>query len=530
MKFFGTLKLDIDIYKNVRLVKLSKSASQSSIQIIRDAEDLLLEYRDKFSSLFKVLFDIQDEESRNLRLVEHYIQFIEVLKKDRGLKDLEELQNSLIEIQRRLKSLINTDILYDHRFDELLNNFKDILKKYTSELEDVMVENLTFISGALYFKNINGTFPTNGVVVAPGTGRDYKQYEPLIYRLVMEEYAVLVFNLPSQGSEGNWRVGLMSTYIYKCVRYLRSRRIKKVGVIGHSIGAVATVYALGGYNEQLENYTIEEVTKYIKAIKLISGEISRIGKEQLDIAKAIALLSDLYKGTEAYDTFKQQILEGVKATRFQDVSPGNIGSIDCAVLLSTPESLQDAKMLPKFCYSMSERNLQIFLNGLLMVDKLCDFVLKRRPAVDFKSQSAFKDFKQLQLAALKIKRSEFPDFLKYINDVVNPFDFMSLLDYFSKYSDFIRHYTQGLIKDVPKLFLYGKKDSINKPFIKKGTLEKAYHTMIGTSSKSISYEEIGHHMMHWDWGLRRRVYVVKSPQVLKDIINFVKSNIGSSSF
>ena len=545
-KFFGNLHQDIDIYKKMKL-KVSeesiesekKSNLEKEISLLKqdnisenrlkeiesNAIKLLGWYKRTLRLLFKSLWDIQEQEARSIALIKHYIKLLKMLKKHRNLKEFDELYKNLLDIGAKIRQYIKRDFKEQEYIGNAFEEFRNKVAIIKNNLEGIEREPLGFLNGELYVKKVNGQYPRKGIIVVPGTSRYYNQYEPLIFRLALEGYCVCAFELPSQGSEGAFRVGLMSTYIYACVRHLRSKGAKEVGVVGHSIGAIATLFALGGYNEKLENYIINEASKYIKSLKATLGNVGKLSEkdlERIDVNKEATLLKSLDKGVQDYEDMKRNIVDAIKETRFADVSPGKIGRIGAVVLLAPPESIQGAKTLPKSFYSLSHENMQLILNLSLVFDKFVDFVLRRHAAIDFKLPSLSKKYEQMELVALKVKKSEFNDFLRYVQECENPFDFASLLDYLSKRSDFIRYYTQKFIKDTPKLFLYGDLDPLLKPFIKKGTLEKTYNIMIGATSFVQSYAGIGHAMMHWDWGFRNRSYIVTSPNIQMDTVHFFK--------
>ena len=131
------------------------------------------------------------------------------------------------------------------------------------------------------------------------------------------------------------------------------------------------------------------------------------------------------------------------------------------------------------------------------------------------------NLEKIRLGALEIKKSDYQDFLKYLKESVNPFDFTSLLDYFSKYP-FVKYYNYKYIKSTPKLFQYGTKDYILGPAIKEGTLESAYNIMMGETSFIIPYPGISHIMMPRDIGIRHRSYRASSPRIQNDMIVFLR--------
>src|SRR3989338_5667657 len=320
----------------------------------------------------------------------------------------------------------------------------------------------------------------------------------------------------------------MSDYIYECIRFVRLKGTIEVGVVGHSIGAIAALFALGGYNGQLENYIIKVATKYIEKLKSSLSKIANndiIAKEknkfeQVEINEILELFGDLEEEKRAYDDFKQQILEALKTTRFSNLKIA--GKIDAVVLLAPPESVQAARTFPPFAYKVTPEIAQVSFNLLQNLDRLLDNLFKKQIVIDYKLPPAIRsNLEKIRLGALEIKKSDYQDFLKYLKESVNPFDFTSLLDYFSKYP-FVKYYNYKYIKSTPKLFQYGTKDYILGPAIKEGTLESAYNIMMGETSFIIPYPGISHIMMPRDIGIRHRSYRASSPRIQNDMIVFLR--------
>jgi len=562
-KTFGSLHRDVDIYREVRAAGKEEEIEQeeevrfrqeveslrhivfTEPQFQEDAIRIFRYYRREFQYLFKSLWDIQEEEAKNISLLEHYIGILGRILKDKEFGrarmeyELKELHQKLLDVEAKLKLYIRRDYGVQLNLDRVFEEFENRFEKIENNLGGIEKEplNLNDISGQIYFKKINGKYPKVGIVFVPGTARPYTEYEPLIYRLVLEGYMVCGFDLPSQGSKGHFRIGLASEYLYNCVRYIRQKGVTEVGVIGHSLGAMTALHALAGYNEKLENYLIEVATNYIENLKSINDrmeeDLNEILREEHesggielnvenDVDKAISLYGDLEKEKQAFEELKKQIFEALKATRFSGLNVA--GKIDAVVLLASPETIQTARAFPGYFHKTPVQVAQLSINILEGVDRFLDRILKRQIAIEYKLPSArTRDLEKVRSGVLQIKNSEWRDFLNYSKTASNPFDFMSLLDYFSRYS-FVEYFTRRFIREVPKFFLYGN-DFILAPSIKKGTLEKAYRTMMGPTSELTYYPDQGHLFKNSELGPGKRTYVVTSPKVHADILKFLRKHL-----
>tara|TARA_Y100000310_G_scaffold281722_1_gene302400 strand:+ start:34256 stop:36472 length:2217 start_codon:yes stop_codon:yes gene_type:complete len=579
-KAFGSIHRDVDIYREVKAAANEEGTEQEEeirfrqeFESLRqgvlsghgfkeygeDAIRILRYYRREFEHLFKPLWDIQEEEARNISLLEHYIGLLGKLKKDKGFGrqrieyELEELHEKLLAVETKLKRYIRRDYRVQLNLDNVFEEFENRFEKVENNLEGIEKEPLNFISGQIYSKKINGQYPKKGIVFVPGAARSYVQFETIIYRLVLEGYRVCAFDLPSQGSSGKWKLGLMSVYIYACVRYIRQKGVTEVGVMGHSTGAMAILYALAGYNEKLEQYIMDVATNYIDTLKFINDkiadeleELNKILEEEyksgniklnarLELDKAISLFGNLKEEEKAYEEFKGQIVDALKTNRFggRNVS----GKIDVAVLLASPQSIQTTRSMPGFFrWKKTPLRVSQFTAGVFEgLDRFVDSWKKKHIAVNYNLELGLKrEFEGFRWGLFEVEKSEWRDFVKYTETVPNPFNFMSLLEYFAEKYQIIKYIQNKYIKDVPKLFVYGTPDLIIGASVKDvmlgrtkrmESLEKAYGAMMGPTSELKVYPDQGHLLKSKEFMPGRRAYAFTSPKVYADVLAFLRKHL-----
>ncbi|MBI2651692.1 hypothetical protein HYX01_04430 [Candidatus Woesearchaeota archaeon] len=490
-------------------------------------------YKKEFKYIFKCFWDIQEQEYVNLCHIDYYFRLVYSLQTYSNLNreyNLPEILDRLKAVKLKIKEYVRQDYAAELNLDKLFEQIRLKFEAVQSDMEGIKRKKVHFPSGEIFFKTIKGNYPKKGIVFAPGTSRSYKHYEPLIFRLVMEGYSVCGFDLPSQGSRGNWKVGLMSEYIYRCVRHLRAMGAVEVCAIGHSVGAMAALHALGGYNRKLEKFLMKEGRKLMVALDNSLSMLFKANnslKQQYEsgdikVYELVNLFEDIKKEQQRYEAFKKKIFAALKETRFNTLKIA--GKIDALVLLAPPESIQAANMYIPSKIKPKPEAVQLWMNFGLSLDRLADFIKRKQVIEVNKSQPIGKDLEKLKVSALEIKKSDWLPFLQYLKDSLNPFGLMSLLDYFSKYT-FIKYYTDKYIRDVPKVFLYGAKDAILKSSIKNKTLENSYkaviRTTIGANSYIKSFAGMGHTMMKREFGARKRSYIAEAPQLQQEIIIFL---------
>ena len=128
-------------------------------------------------------------------------------------------------------------------------SIEETLKK--GVFEDILIipYNAYGIVGTVYGKK--GVPAIKGLVVIHGMWSTREELDFFNKRLADQGYYVYAINLPGHGEDlSNFDIALASEYVSTAVQVLRLSGIKKVGVIGHSAGAVSALFAVCGYNRK----------------------------------------------------------------------------------------------------------------------------------------------------------------------------------------------------------------------------------------------------------------------------------------
>ena len=322
---------------------------------------------------------------------------------------------------------------------------------------------------AIYIFNKDKPRPDRALVLAHGVVTSKK--ESLITlgkRLASQDYLVCCIDLSSHGeSRDQFRLGLITENILMAVRWFRSQGISKVGVIGHSLGAICTLFALCGYNQKVEIQFYKTSIELQKKIAKINKELDKTKDEKYTEKTKEEIRYDLISSIKEYTELKQIILDGLK-NMYQSNS-----RIDAAVLLAAPRKCQ--MFLPPEI-SFFVKQLHNWAGGVAgrAVTQAAINKLKKRGVEDILLPKLINEKGYAQL--MNIVTLDVYDLFDYAQKVKNPYDYMEAIDKLcdntikpDRIMGFIKYYKQLIIK-TPKLYIYGLADKILLKGVWKGML------------------------------------------------------------
>jgi len=490
--------------------------------------EILEQYHRNFKKDFGIEVDLEIEEARKLIQIGKYIRFAKILK-------LEEYAHRLEALRTRADYFASQDTRDSKQLRKVMARLFGISKNLAladnakvNVFEGISEEQYRVggIAGTLFFDMRK--YDKKGVVLLTGIFNTRKQYELLSKRLAYNGYMVLSIDLPSQGdSHGKWRLGLMSEFIFQCVRSLRGKGVKSVSVMGHSAGAVASMFSALSYSRAVEDGIYRIFTRYLE----LSKELSEI---PLTIENSRRISEIETKMAQEYTNLKQHILSSVKSGRF------NQGRIDSFVLLAPPPRFQEvfpapvAKLLGKAKQKYVKKFIDVFINTPLKKN-----VLRSKNPVEYAGPN--KAIEDVEFFFLRVP--ELKDFMEYIGNLNNPCDYINLLTYFQEKSDFIRAFLSRVVRKTPKLFIYGKWDGLLKGFTPRllfsqgFTISKRRQTEIASIYKLMGNQKIivmpntSHFLNEGDLqSINLRNQVIQDSRIVRDILIFLDSTLGHSKF
>lgn len=407
----------------------------------------------------------------------------------RGI-DYRELLPELWALRERAEKWVEQD---EYNLERIFMDAKIIRRSISSHTNDlgyisVLKEKPYGLPMWIYLEDPK-RIPNKAVIVLHGFLGDRGAMDLLCSRIAHQGYMACSFELPGHylkehmKPEDEFRVGLTCEYIYHAVEFVRKRyNVKRVAVIGHSIGAVASLFSLGYYNREIED----------KIYGLFDSYSSILEKLRSD--KSNPLIDEL---ESLYIQIKSLIFNALRWTRFE------VGRIDAVIAISPPRKFQ-----VDFSPSMARTILKFkrLLGTRQKHPKTGKFAYKL---------GSFRTY-------------EIEKFVEYVINVKNPLDYMNLIEFFSNLAErgrmnLIKYYRIKYILDTPKLLLYGKYlDIMNRLIFP--TQFREYEGVYSSWNMDIkSYPFKGHWLCHGFGALKGKA--ATSSKVVTDIIKFLEEKL-----
>lgn len=432
---------------------------------------LVKNYEKDLEDFLNIEIDIEIEEARKLHRIDHYIAF---LKMAGGFNNL---INELNELKKKVEYWVYQDSIDAKKlvmYAKTLNYGLSMLKS-SEATEDEHFPGITIrplhliekkVPGLLIVKenliNKTGGFLTNkGIILVHSLAGTKEALTILGKRLASLDYVVYSIDTASHGeSKDMWSMSINCEYIQAAVKWLRSQSVKNVGIIGHSLGTIFVLFALWGYNREIEEQFYNNAADIKKRFTNVCKDLDKV--EDLDRLKQSnqraynKIINNLFLISRDYIELKKAILNSLKKMYESN------SKIDAAVLLSAPKTTQMffppqlsfvIKHLPKVVTKSGARKL-----GKLITQGFFNKVRKQEGKrailpeyIDEKNKT------QIVGAAF----SDLYYAFDYAQKSKNPFDYLELITYLCdniKGPNFIKYYRDFIRYKIPKLFIYGLAD------------------------------------------------------------------------
>jgi len=488
---------------------LNKNPNQETLDQLKDRiHRLTKDYEGDLDDFLTIEIDREIDEARKLHRIDHYITFLKMVK-NHGNFDV--LINRLERLKRKVDFWVYQDSADSRkllRYAKAIDYGKriDESSKKTNFSDQITTEKV-IIDGVVHAILIRDTDPkkskpNRGVVLAHGFSKDKENLMTLGKRIVSQNYWVVSIDLPMHGgSRAKLRLGLLSEYILRAVKWLRQQGIKNVGAVGHSTGSMGILFAMAGYNSKIEKEFYKHTTKLIRSMKSISKYLNKkAGKGQRTKIEEKNLKKALYHGiliSKEYRKLKRIVLSGIVSMyggksdlidKKLIVDYGGRCTINAAALLSTIKTIQYA--MPRYqSFLVAYPFKYIGLSRFLLWSYNTQTANKAIEEMEGKNSRKFErttKWYQTQLHSLHIR--DVRDSFSYLMNVKNPFDYMNLINQFCKdikdpYKESIQdeenytffRYYRNMIKKIPKLYVYGLFDYYINPFEKNNMEEIEQH-------------------------------------------------------
>ncbi len=506
---------------------LGKIQDRRTYEQLEERLKLLVKtYEKDLEDFLNIEIDIEIEEARKLYRIDHYITFLKMVSGFDGLiKRLNELKAAaqywVYQDSIDAKKLVN--------YAKALNYGLSILKASEAAKDEnfpgIVVQNSPIegiVSGLLIY-NKDKPQPTRAVVLVHAV---YKNKETLLTfgkKLAMLDFWVYSIDITSHGeSREKLHLGRSCEYVQIATRWFRLNGIRNVAVIGHSLGAVITLFALCGYNKRVENWFYGIMTRLIQRLNYIIEKSEQAKPEERN-----KVVYEMINQSKEYEVLKEVVVNAMKRMY------GGQSRIDAVVLLSAPLTTQFVfptsvakrlKRLPKNVHWLVGKGVTKFLN----------WKFRRQEG---KGTPVFEQVaKKGEVQVLGAVYSDVYYTYNYAQTVKNPYDFIDLINSLCdkiqnpenpEQIEFFRYYRE-LIRDVPKLFIYGLADRWLKPL--KGNnmpdLEKHYENMSKEKRREIvRYPDVVHALNKE--GKDLQFESGKLPKLTYKVVTFLNRYLGS---
>ncbi|MGE0793459.1 MAG: esterase/lipase family protein [Candidatus Woesearchaeota archaeon] len=390
------------------------------------------------------------------------------------------------------------------------NSIQDALMEASLNKEkgNIIKKNISLprIKGTIYYREkINYK---KGLLLVHGMSGNRYGLGVLAERLADYGYFCLSIDLPSHFQNTNtFTMGELCDTINEGVLFIKNYGISRVGIIGHSMGAVGSLFSNVGYNTKIEKelYTLWEKLRLLDNLPKDAQNKLNLMKETTENIEAI------------YVKMKQLILNSLRE-KIQTNS-----HIDCLVLLAPPLNCKEAIPALSLLNKLNHKWIKKIFETLFHNPAVNQTKKEGNPAgfeYENKPENLYWQF---------FKTSESKEFLDYFLNMKEPKDYMKLIEDLAKLEhvndkiNFFEYYQKKYLIPKPKLFIYGNKDLYLKPFLPfvRGRLEKFYESC---GNAEIHYGNFTHVMMN-DPNQQLAIIAVKNDKVTKLIMKFLDKHL-----
>jgi len=334
-------------------------------------------------------------------------------------------------------------------------------------------------------------------------------------RLATQDYWVYSIDLTSHGeSKEQINLARSSTYIHFTAKWFRANGIKNVGVIGHSLGAVVTLFALTGYNTRIENAFYSTMARFES---VVTEAVEHAKAKQLENPREFVY--NIMRSNQDFKNLKKMTLQGLKR-----MMKGR-SKINAAVILSAPLKIQ-LVLPPTFAKLLKKRRVawafgKIFNKGWNLAYMIMN-------GMNTKKERSLAGKGEISIGGAVIRDTEAT--FEYAINVKNPYDYINYIDFLGDedkhpdtYTPYFKYF-RNLIRKVPKLYIFSLKDELLKPL--KGNmlpdLKKHYKSFGETDI--VTYANLMHSLNKE--GLNYQFEGVKFPPITQKIVTFLNRYLG----
>ena len=464
----------IESLKDPKLDPRDFSELRSSVKILAD------DYKKDIEDFLNIEIDVDIQEARKLHRIDHYITFLKTRRYSSNAdrkKNIDPLIEELTQLKKWAENWVYQDTVNAKRLQQYAIRslgYGEKLLKSSQIKPDTEIRGIT-IEKHIVFEKFPGILisyenpdeppkpkPNRGLVLVHGVFGTKEILLTLGKRLATQGFEVFLMDIAGHGENTNvFQLGLISEHILMAVSFLRRRGIRNVGVVGHSLGTVCTLFAIAGYNSRIEYQFFEATVGLMQKIEKIDNELSKLKRKDEDYKKYFFEKAkyDLIRMSPEFVKLKETILNGMR-----EVYEGN-SRIDAAVLLAAPKTCQF--FFPAYLFRTIKRFPKITRKPFA---KFLSDVLLFKPVAKQGETFTIPEYVVKgvnEQGKIRIAGGDVTDWyncFNYAQNVKNPYDYMGAIKEICKQFhspdkkvDFIRYFV-NLVMKTPKLYIYGSGD------------------------------------------------------------------------
>ena len=321
------------------------------------------------------------------------------------------------------------------------------------------------VYGTLYFKQ--GVNRSRGVLLAGGISGNRYGLGVLAQRLADLGYFCLSIDLPSHyKNPNNFTVGELSEEITEAIRLMRdSYGVKRIAVVGHSLGAIGFLFSSAGYNKLIERNLPIIWNQIVRLVETESKLIKRRNKNPKEISRNVEEIERLY--VDLKRLVLNSLKNGIRSTSV----------VTSYVLMAPPKSMKSIFPMVKLMRTVSEKATAKLMKEFVHKPAVKQ-IYKEGNIVDYQPSS------DKNLKWQFFKAHDTSEFFDYFLNVTEAPDFLKLIENLSRFRtsegkvSFFKYYQKKYILSKPKLFIYGTRDFFLRtfsPFGRRG-IERFYES------------------------------------------------------
>ena len=362
------------------------------------------------------------------------------------------------------------------------------------------------VHGTIYFKPQNSR--SRGVLLVGGISGNRRSLSVLAQRLVEMGYFCLSIDLPSHyKNTSRFSVGEMSEEITQAIGIMRgSYGVRRVAVIGHSLGAIGALLSSAGYNRQIEE-RLHLLWNGI--VEMAERKLPSSREDRVQLARKI---------DESYSEMKRLVLESLKS------GIRSTSAVSCYVFLAPPKNMKKVFPGTRELKKMN-RKTRDWLIRKLFHEPAEEQIYREGNPVGYRPADDGNPRWQFLTAPDSL------EFIEYFSKVREAPDFLKLVEDLSKFRadgkvTLFQYYQRRYVLQKPKLFVYGSNDflllGVLAPLRKRDRKLEEFYESCGNA-------EIFHgkfnHLMTENPSQRLSALAVTNERVTEKIMNFVDGHM-----